>query len=78
MSKASRSLRILRLETCNIGGKLARGVQATDMRNLQVVIYLVKGARVIYTLNGLKKAGVVNGAQGTVCDTIYGNGQGPA
>ena len=47
------------------------------MRNPQAVIYLVKGARVMVALNGWKKAGVVNGAQGTVCDIIYGDGQGP-
>ena len=67
----------MRLEASNIGGKLAREVKATDMNGLYAVIYLVKGARVIYTLNGLKKAGLVNGAQGTVCDIIYGDGQCP-
>ena len=29
------------------------------------------------TWNGWKKAGVVNGAQGTACDIIYGEGQRP-
>ena len=47
------------------------------MSNLQAVIYLAKGARVMCTWNGWKKAGVVNGAQGTVYDIIYGEGQGP-
>ena len=46
-TKASRSLRILRLDTSDIGGKLAREVKATDMENLQAVIYLTKGARVM-------------------------------
>ena len=76
-TKASRSLRIVRLEASNIGGKLAREVKTTDMSNLQAVLYLVKGARVMCTLNGWKKAGVFKGAQGTVYDTIYGDGQGP-
>ena len=47
------------------------------MTNLQAVIYLAKGARVMCTWNGWKKAGVVNGAQGAVCDIIYGDGQSP-
>ena len=47
------------------------------MDNIQAVIYLVKGARVMCTSDGWKKTGVVNGAQGTVCDIIYGEGQGP-
>ena len=29
------------------------------------------------TWNGWEKAGVANGAQGTVCDIIHGEGQGP-
>ena len=32
-------LRIVRLEASRIGGKLAREVKATDMSNLQAVIY---------------------------------------
>ena len=47
------------------------------MENLQTVIYLVKGARVMCSLNGWQKAGVVNGAQGTAYDITYGDGQGP-
>ena len=47
------------------------------MNNLQAAIHLVKGARVMCSWNGWKKAGVVNGAQGIVYDTIYGDGQGP-
>ena len=58
----------MRLEASHIGGKLAREVKVTDMANLQAVIYLAKGARVMCTWNGWKKAGLVNGAQGIVCD----------
>ena len=47
------------------------------MGNLQAVICLVKGARVMCTLNGWKKAGVANGAQGAVYDITYGGVQGP-
>ena len=47
------------------------------MVNLQAVIYFAKGARVMCTMYGWKKAGAVNGAQGTVYDTIYKDGQGP-
>ena len=54
----------MRLEAPNIGAKLAREVKVTDMDNLQDVIYLAKGARVMCTWIGWKKAGVVNGAQG--------------
>ena len=39
LTKASRSLRILRLEASNIGGKLAREVKAAHMSNLQAAIY---------------------------------------
>ena len=67
----------MRLKASNTGGKLAREVKATDVDNLQAAIYLAKGARVMSTWNGWKKAGVVNGAQGTVYDIIYGEGQGP-
>ena len=69
-------MRILRFQSPNTGGELPRNVKATDMDNLQAVIYLVKGARVMCTLNGCKKSGVVNGAQGTVYDIFYGDGQG--
>ena len=47
------------------------------MDNIQAVLYLAKEARVMCTWNGWKKAGVVNGAQGTAYDIIYGEGQGP-
>ena len=47
------------------------------MSNPQAVLYLAKEARVMCTWNGWKKAGVVNGAQGAVCDTTYGKDQGP-
>ena len=66
----------MRLEPTKIGGKLARKVKAADMNNIQAVIYLAKGARVVCTWSGWKKAGEVNGAQGTVCDIIKGEGQG--
>ena len=39
LPKASRSLRIVRLEASNIGGKLAREVKATDMNIRQAMIY---------------------------------------
>ena len=47
------------------------------MKKTQAVIYLAKRARDILTWNGWKKVGVVNGAQGTVYDIIYGEDQGP-
>ena len=47
------------------------------MSTLKAAIYLVKGAHVMCALNGWKKAGVINGAQGTVYDIIYGDGEGP-
>ena len=67
----------MRLEAPNTGGKLAREVKANDMGSLQFVIYLSKEARVMCTWNGWKKAGVINGAQGTLYDIIYGEGQCP-
>ena len=67
----------MRLEASNIGGELAREVKAADMENLQAVLYLAKGARVMCTLYGWKKAGVVNGAQGAVYGIIHGEGQDP-
>ena len=47
------------------------------MNNPQAMIYLAKRIRVMCTWNGWKKAEVINGAQGTVYDIIYGEGQGP-
>ena len=41
------------------------------------MVYLAKEARVMCNWNGWKKAGVVNGEQGTVCGIIYGEGQCP-
>eukprot|EP00614_Pseudopedinella_elastica_P013636 CAMPEP_0172584704 /NCGR_PEP_ID=MMETSP1068-20121228/4320_1 /TAXON_ID=35684 /ORGANISM="Pseudopedinella elastica, Strain CCMP716" /LENGTH=66 /DNA_ID=CAMNT_0013378979 /DNA_START=22 /DNA_END=223 /DNA_ORIENTATION=+ len=38
-TKASRSLRIMRLEASRIGDKLAREVKAADTNNPQAVIY---------------------------------------
>ena len=38
-TKASRSLRIMRLEAFNIGGKLASEVKAADMNILLAAIY---------------------------------------
>ena len=52
VTKASRSVRIVRLETSHIGGKLAREVKAAHMYNLQAVLYLAKGARIMCTWNG--------------------------
>ena len=66
----------MRLEAPNIGGKLAREVKSTDMSIPQAVINLDKGARVMSTWNGWKKAGVINGGQGAVKDIIFGEGQG--
>ena len=67
----------MRLEASHIGVKLAPEIKAANTNNLQAAIYLAKGARGMCTLNGWKKAGVVNGAQGTVYDIIHGEGQGP-
>ena len=67
----------MRLEATNFGGKRAREVKATDINSFQAVIYLAKEARVMRNLNGWEKAGVGNGAQRTVYDIIYEEGQGP-
>ena len=48
-TKASRSLRIVRLEASRIGGKLACEVNIAHMNNLQAVLYLAKVARVMST-----------------------------
>ena len=71
-------MRILRLEASDIGSELSRNYKATDMNfnTPQAVIYLAKGARVMSTWNGWKKAGVVNGAQETVYDRNHREGQG--
>ena len=66
-----------RLEASHIGGKLTREVRAADMNSPQAVLYLAKRARVMCTWNGWKKAGVIYAAQGTACDIIFGEGQGP-
>ena len=42
----------MRLEATHIRGKLAREVKAADMGDLQEMLNLAKGARVMYTWNG--------------------------
>ena len=51
-TKASRSSRIVRLEASHIRGKLAREVKAAGMKNLEAVLCLAKGARVLCIWNG--------------------------
>ena len=49
------------------------------MGNFQALIYLTKGARAMCTLNGWKKAGLLNGGgQGAAFDITYVEDQGPS
>jgi hypothetical protein len=68
---------IARIDAEHTGNSYARTVKASDCHGLEPHLYLSKGARVMSTSNGWKKAGLVNGAIGTVHEIIYDKGKGP-
>lgn len=56
---------------------VAKKINSDEMSGLQPVIYLSMGAKVMLTMNLWPRAGLCNGATGTVVDFIYKNGHQP-
>jgi len=68
---------IVRIDAEHKGNSYAAAAKSNDANGLEPHIYLAKGAKVMCSWNGWKKAGLVNGAVGTVFEIIYAAGVGP-
>ena len=64
-------MRITALHTTNKSIKDICKIPASEVNNLEPVLFLAKGAPVICTYNYFKRAGLINGACGVVHDIIY-------
>lgn len=64
---------ILQINAKHKGGKTAERTPAKDAYGLEQTLFLCKGARVKITMNLWQKAGIINGACGTIIDFIFAN-----
>ena len=73
----SKGVPLVPIHAINAGAPFARVAEARAARNLEPVLYLAKGVRVMSTWNGWQAQGVVNGAMGIVHEIIFKIGEGP-